>query len=121
MFLERERNKKKNVMCFFSFSTQPNTFILCPFSLSIFFTKPTRLCKLNRFPFKPKPKPKLLLHNNIISAYAFKTPSLAYCTTCFGFGLAKFLIFFFLAYSILLSLFLWHIPSFSINLSHAFF
>lgn len=94
MFLERERNKKKNVMCFFSFSTQPNTFILCPFSLSIFFTKPTRLCKLNRFPFKPKPKPKLLLHNNIISAYAFKTPSLAYCTTCLGFGLAKFLIFF---------------------------
>lgn len=29
--------------------------------------------------------------------------------------------YFFLAYSILLSLFLWHIPSFGINSSHAFF
>lgn len=88
----RKKQEEECYVFFFFLSNTTKHFYTMPIFTIHFLTKPTRLCKLNRFPFKPKPK--LLLHNNIISAYAFKTPSLAYCTTCFGFGLAKFLIFF---------------------------
>jgi hypothetical protein len=115
-----EKETRRRMLCvFFSFSpTQPNTFILCPFLLSIFL--PNRPVYVNWTGSLLNPNPNCFCITILLVHMLLKPPVLLTALPALVLVLLNSS-YFFLAYSILLSLFLWHIPSFSINLSHAFF